>query len=104
MNRFYNTDFSDTVANALTAYDLPDLAAALAPRPLLIVGPQDQLGAAAGKEQVERELRVVRAAYVHSGAAARFSTTRWEAFQGPDEVLGEWLRSDQEPLRPKETR
>jgi len=103
MNRFYNTDFSDTVANALTAYDLPDLAAALAPRPLLIVGPQDQLGAPAGKDQVERELRVVRAAYAHSGAAARFSTTSWEAFQGPDEVLSEWLRSDQKPLRPKET-
>ena len=103
MNRFYNTDFPDTVANALTAYDLPDLAAALAPRPLLIVGPQDQLGAPAEKDQVERELRVVRAAYAHSGAAARFSTTSWEAFQGPDEVLSEWLRSDQKPLRPKET-
>ena len=64
---------------------------------------QDQLGAPAGKDQVERELRVVRAAYAHSGAAARFSTTLWEAFQGPDEVLGEWLRSDQKPLRPKET-
>jgi hypothetical protein len=52
---------------------------------------------------VERELRVVRAAYAHAGAAARFSTTRWEAFQGPDEVLGEWLRNDQKPLRSKET-
>jgi cephalosporin-C deacetylase-like acetyl esterase len=103
INRFYNTDFSDTVANALTGYDLPDLAAALAPRPLLVVGPQDQMGVAAAKEQVEREFRVVRAAYAHSGAAASFSTIRWEAFQGPDEVLGEWLRSDPKPLRPKET-
>ena len=56
MNRFYNTDFADTVANALSAYDLPDLAAALAPRPLLMAGIQDQLGAAAGREQIEREL------------------------------------------------
>ena len=102
MNRFYNTDFPDTVANALTAYDLPDLAAALAPRPLLVVGPQDQLGAPAGKDQVERELRVVRDIRA-LGRCGQVQHDTLGSIPGPDEALGEWLRSEQKPLRPKET-
>ena len=42
MNRFYHTGFvHNLVAGALTEYDLPDLAATLAPRKLMMIGTTD---------------------------------------------------------------
>ncbi len=43
-HRFYNYDMRATVAGALTAYDLPDLAASCAPRGLILIDPLDHLG------------------------------------------------------------
>lgn len=51
------------VPSALTAYDLPDLAACIAPKPLLLINPVDGAGSVAGSDQIEEELAVVRQAY-----------------------------------------
>ena len=56
------------VAGALTAYDLPDLAASLAPRELVIVSPVDGSGQRATAEALDTDLSVVRSAYAARGA------------------------------------
>jgi cephalosporin-C deacetylase-like acetyl esterase len=71
MNRFYSVTAGDVVANALTAYDLPDLAASLAPRPLALVNFRDQQLEPAAAELVEDQWRVVRRAYQQADAEAQ---------------------------------
>jgi cephalosporin-C deacetylase-like acetyl esterase len=71
MNRFYSVTAGDVVANALTAYDLPDLAASLAPRPLALVNFRDQQWEPAAAELVEEQWQVVRQAYQQADAEAQ---------------------------------
>jgi cephalosporin-C deacetylase-like acetyl esterase len=57
MNERYDPGFlNNYVAGALTAYDLPDLIANLAPRKVAIAGSRDQLKHTASPEKVEKEL------------------------------------------------
>lgn len=65
MHRFYNPAFiHSTVPNALTAYDLPDLAASLAPRKLLIAHATDGAGNESPGE-TDEDFAVIKAAYHH---------------------------------------
>jgi dienelactone hydrolase len=57
---------SNVLPGALKSYDLPDLAAALAPRPLSIVSPKDPAGGAVTQETVDETYRAARAAYASS--------------------------------------
>lgn len=80
------------VPSALTAYDLPDLAASLAPRQVLIAGPRDARGAPADAQQVEQDTAVIREAF-----AANASHLKIAAAPGPDQaalraLVAEWLR------------
>ena len=75
------------VARALTAYDLPDLAAALAPRPLAIANPRDGRMERASAEMTERDLAVVRGAYSAAGSAARFTLHTSDSNDEAIEVL-----------------
>jgi len=70
------TQFAGVVPGALAVYDLPDLAASLSPRPLVIRRPKDAAGNAAPAALVERTFAPVRAAYARDGADGRFTTTR----------------------------
>lgn len=54
-HRFYDYDMYATVAGALTAYDLPDLAACCAPRRLIIIDPVDHLGDPASAPLFEQQ-------------------------------------------------
>ncbi len=57
MNHFYDGSFiHNTVAGALRAYDLPDLAASLAPRKLLIAGTTDGNGKKTDPESIAKDL------------------------------------------------
>ncbi len=57
VNKFYNTGFaSNAVAGALTAYDLPDLIASLAPRKIALVDSKDQMKQTAGEGLIKEEL------------------------------------------------
>jgi dienelactone hydrolase len=87
MNRFYEVPFSACVAGALTAYDLPDLAAAVAPRKILFLRPSNQLMKQAGEEEVSEELRFPRAVYSSRSAAGNI---RVEA-SGDLNGLADWL-------------
>ena len=62
-NRFYHPRFIHSfVPGALQAYDLPDLAASLAPRKLAVVGMVDGAGNA-NVENVTRDQQVIQAGY-----------------------------------------
>lgn len=70
-SRFYNLDPASLIGNVLSAYDLPDLAACLAPRNLLMTNPVDALGRPAPIELVTGSNQIVRRAYSDRNAANR---------------------------------
>jgi hypothetical protein len=85
----YKTDYiAGAVPGALTAYDLPDLAACLAPRPLLFVAPRNGLGALAEEADVNADLAVTRSAY----AAQKLTVVRDVDRAAAGRALADWLR------------
>ncbi|MEW5976836.1 MAG: acetylxylan esterase [Acidobacteriota bacterium] len=90
-SRFCDVPMEDLVAGALGHYDLPDLEACLAPRPLLLANLKDALRAPASTEIVSRELEVVRQAYAGAGAAQNLTVKTWETFQSLEYLYQEWL-------------
>jgi hypothetical protein len=89
-HRYYQVSFADLVPNAMTAYDLADLEASLAPRPLLIVNPADHLMKPASSVVIDREFDVVRKAYASKGAAAAIQ--QWKRPEEIRELLKIWLK------------
>ena len=64
MNRFYNPKYVySIVPGALTAFDLPDLEASLAPRRLLIAGVTDGNGKNTDIEGINNDLMIIKSAY-----------------------------------------
>lgn len=103
MNRFYRPALiPSTVAGALTAYDLPDLAASLAPRPLLLVNATDQHGNRAAAKVLEEDLPVVRAAYESDPGALQIRT--WEPYEPMDAVFAPFLDAEQSAGRGESVR
>jgi dienelactone hydrolase len=72
-SRFYSLDPASLIADVLTAYDLPDLAACMAPRNLLMINPVDALGRPAPATLVARSSDIVRRAYSDKNAAQKMS-------------------------------
>ncbi len=91
MNRFYTVSPAEVIANALTAYDLPDLEASLAPRPLLVVTPRDQLSRPAGRLLRETDFKVVRDSYRLQGAEKMLGIHQLETFESPSTLIEQWL-------------
>ena len=63
---------ASVVPGALKVYDLPDLAAAIAPRPLTVRNPVDATGKPLSKDAAEQAYKPVRDAYQKAGAADKF--------------------------------
>jgi hypothetical protein len=59
---------TNVVPGALAVYDLPDLAASVAPRPLTIRKPADPAGKSLAQAAADDAYRAVRAAYAKAGA------------------------------------
>ncbi len=93
MSRYYSLEPGALVGNVLTAYDLPDLEAALAPRALAIVDPTDQLQKPAGRELTERSLEVVRRSYDLHKAAGNLTVQSASPGRALAETLGPWLKA-----------
>ena len=92
MNTYYQSSFVlSSVAGALTAYDLPDLAASLAPRPLLLINVTDHMGQRAGPAVLEAEMAVVRSAYAAAKGEERLEIRTWEPGQSREEAFSSWL-------------
>ncbi|HLF33567.1 MAG TPA: acetylxylan esterase [Cyclobacteriaceae bacterium] len=93
MNRFYNPGFIfGTVAGALTAYDLPDLAASLAPRKLMMINVTDGMGEPAPPELIEKELSFVKTSYSSKQADDNLVIRKCESKESILEALSEWLK------------
>ncbi|MBI4623319.1 MAG: acetylxylan esterase [Verrucomicrobia bacterium] len=86
---YYTADFAQgIVARALTAYDLPDLAAAIAPRPLVVIRPRNGQADPAAEPMVKRDLAIADRAYAAAGASTRFTTHLVDS----DRAAGDALR------------
>jgi hypothetical protein len=72
LNEYYAPKFvPHAVAGSLGRYDLADLAAALAPRKLLALGPVDEMGRPAPSTSIDAAFASARAAYAASPGASR---------------------------------
>jgi dienelactone hydrolase len=68
-----HNQLASVVPGALAVYDLPDLAAAIAPRPLTIRNPVDAAGKPLSKAVAEEAYKSVRAAYKAAKAEDKFT-------------------------------
>jgi hypothetical protein len=91
--RLYQPRFvTGGVAGMLAAYDLPDLAASLAPRPLLVLNAVDVAGSPLDAQRAASALAVARDRYARAGDAARLRVVRTGA-GAAGAVVAEWLRA-----------
>ncbi|MBV6641438.1 MAG: acetylxylan esterase [Cyclobacteriaceae bacterium] len=91
-SEYYNHDFYlSAVPGAIKHYDLPDLAASLAPRKLMIIGPTEGAGGYLSSETTNSELAVVQNHYKKSDA---LENLRIVSGQQPDghRLIQEWVR------------
>lgn len=93
LQRYYFPGFVHSlVPGALTAYDLPDLAAGFAPRKLLIVSPTDGEGDWATAGLIDRDFSVIRRNYEVNNAVERFITSPHGANENHYLLYEEWLK------------
>jgi len=94
-NEYYQPGLiHSTVAGALTTYDLPDLAACLAPRKLLMVNVIDHNRKPAPQSLVDQELTVVYKIYADKNQEKNFEIISQDYNSHPDlkDVLLSWLK------------
>jgi hypothetical protein len=88
-NRFYRSSFIPaTVPGALTAYDLPDLAACIAPRKLLVAGMTDGSGNSLTEDEVRLEYGVTCKTYESIQSGNQLTIISSDEADFTDVVLG----------------
>lgn len=93
MSRFYNPEFiHSTVPGALTGYDLPDLAAGLAPRKLMIAGITDGTGKSTDNESINKDLEIIKSFYRILNAGSQLSISLQMPDGKPDSVYSELIK------------
>jgi cephalosporin-C deacetylase-like acetyl esterase len=90
--RYKPAYIAGAVPGALTAYDLPDLAACLAPRSLLFVAPRDGRGEPADAGAIERDSAVIQSAYAAKSAAKGLVVVREADRAAAGRALEAWLK------------
>ena len=81
---------STFVWNVLANYDLPEAAAAIAPRPLLVAGPVDAAHKPLPVSSLQQTYKATTSAFAASAASRNLVLTA-----DPSDIL-KWLRSDTE--------
>lgn len=94
MARSYHSAFiTGAVPAALTAYDLPDLAATMAPRKLLIGGGQPEREKNTGRTlEGSEDVSVVRAGYHQAQADSEIRIVDEVSSENFEEVMEEWIK------------
>jgi hypothetical protein len=93
MNRFYNSAFiQTTVPGALKSYDFPDLAAALAPRKLLMAGVTDGNGKSTDVESINTDLAIIKTVYQNRNAGNQLNIVSGEAIEKPYDLYAKWIK------------
>jgi len=91
--RFYNPGFVfSLVPGALTAYDLPDLAASLAPAKLSVAGITDANNQPVSEKDKNIDWEVVKNAYHSKKAEGQFEFLPDSTTEDPDVLFKEWLK------------
>lgn len=79
--RFYSSRFiHNAIPGALRHYDLPDLAASLAPIRLMVHGAVDGTGKISDSEQIREDLSIIKRGYTDKNAGENFIVTNGENF------------------------
>jgi dienelactone hydrolase len=90
-NRLYDPKFINSlVPGALKLYDLPDLAASLAPRKLIIAGSLDGAGNS-GDGTINKDLEVVKNGYRHRNAKDALIISE-ETAKEPEGIYKAWIK------------
>jgi cephalosporin-C deacetylase-like acetyl esterase len=93
MNRFYNPGFiHSTVPGALKAYDLPDLAASLVPRKLVMAGVTDGFGETTDTESIMEDLSFIKTAYKAKKADGQLIIIARESLEKPYDLFIEFIK------------
>jgi pimeloyl-ACP methyl ester carboxylesterase len=79
------------VPGILHDFDLPDLATAIAPRPLWIVDPRSPTNALVSKDRAQREYGPARQAYQRAGPADGFRILHRPEGWPLEKVYSDWL-------------
>ncbi|HOB85835.1 MAG TPA: alpha/beta hydrolase family protein [Bacteroidales bacterium] len=91
MNRFYYMGFvHNLVAGALTEYDLPDLAATLAPRKIILKGITDGNGEIKDNESIKTDMKIIRNAYQLKNAGENLKIISDGMSENMQDVLNDW--------------
>lgn len=92
-NRFYKPEFVHSfVPGALKAYDLPDLAASLAPRKLMMAGVTDGFGKTTDSESINKDLSIIKTAYQNNKAEGQLKIAPMMPADKPYDLYLEWIK------------
>jgi dienelactone hydrolase len=92
-SRFYSPKFVySMVPGALTGYDLPDLAASLAPNGLTIAGMTDARGGHSDAADIRRDLGIMEEAYRRVDAGNRLKVVGPDSVADVPGLLREWTK------------
>jgi hypothetical protein len=93
MNRFYNPKFVySIVPGALKAYDLPDLAASLAPRKLFMVNVTDGNSKSTDIDSINKDLDPVKIAYHYRNADGQLNIVTEKSTEKIFDLYLEWMK------------
>lgn len=92
VNQYYDPGFhTSTVAGSIGSYDLPDLAASLAPRKLIMTGVTDGAGNTLDAQSMSEEMGIVNSAYEQNNAREKLTITTGEATNNLVDFLEDWI-------------
>jgi len=93
MSHFYRSSFiSEAVPGALQAYDLPDLAASLAPRKLVMAGVRDGNGTDIDQQGVNNDMVIIKDAYRLKSASGQLRIEPLMAGETLYSIFSDWIK------------
>jgi hypothetical protein len=93
MGRFYDPGFiHNTIPGGIRAYDLPDLAASLAPRKLLIAGATDGNGKKDNQAAIDSDLSIIKTAYQYRNAGGQLHIDSRDLTEKPFDLYMDWIK------------
>ena len=92
-NEFYKSSYiHGAVAAAIGSYDLPDLAASLAPRKLVMAGVRDGNGKSLNPGDILDDLSIIKKTYQYKKAEQQFKIITLKEGEKPFDIYSEWIK------------
>ncbi len=87
----YNHPLSSMLPGVLKDFDLTDVLASLAPRPLLVLNPEDAMTRKMKEDGARQTVETIRQTYARAGAGDRFEVKVVPLESNVRETLAEWI-------------